>query len=470
MRKNRLIALIGTLTMAAAGLVAISTSAFESKSIMKVEAATNVDIYMTKSNSHTYLHEYYIHAWGQEDRWVEMKEVYKNSNGESVLKGTIDKSGETGWQFRAKNSNESDAYKYTANLDVSKLANNNGFYVNGWSGSNFTLGEWVAQPYTIVYDGNGSTSGTMSNDIAYADVSWGLKENSYQKTGFTFAGWNTAADGTGTEYYNKHQIAKDTFKSGDILTLFAQWKKGYVTKDDCIYLDLSSVWNIWSDSNAKFYINIWGDGFSEQILAHKVNGDDNQYLFEFKIKSALEYTSFDFVRLNPAYDHFDWAGKWNETEPFSYSPEKNVVKLTAVESGSLEWNLSDYGRASRFSNYFLEKCTCSGTGISFETNDWSLVSEEFINMCAGGQDYFKNAVHDENGSVLNQAAARYDEIISKHSEYSNFAGRNVSLNGSSRNLISLNEIQTSTWVIVTVSMVGIAAVGVFFIYRKRKEN
>lgn len=74
---------------------------------------------------------------------------------------------------------------------------------------------------------------------------------------------------------------------------------------------------------------------------------------------------------------------------------------------------------------------------------------------------------------LKKFAYMYDYIYGKyHTYFANldFVGRNPTDLASSSRLISINNVSTSTWIIASVAIVGIAAVGVFFIYRKRKEN
>jgi uncharacterized repeat protein (TIGR02543 family)/LPXTG-motif cell wall-anchored protein len=46
-----------------------------------------------------------------------------------------------------------------------------------------------------------------------------LSANSYQRSGYTFTGWNTAEDGTGTPYG-----AGANFDFATDLTLYAQWE------------------------------------------------------------------------------------------------------------------------------------------------------------------------------------------------------------------------------------------------------
>jgi len=81
---------------------------------------------------------------------------------------------------------------------------------------------------------------------------------------------------------------------------------------------------------------------------------------------------------------------------------------------------------------------------------------------------------ERSENVLERFASSYNYIYGKYSSAlttsgANFLGRDVPTFGNSR-LFSVSEVSTSTLIIASVAIVGIAAVGVFFIYRKRKEN
>lgn len=76
---------------------------------------------------------------------------------------------------------------------------------------------WVAQASnTITYDGNTADSGTMANTIASSNTQ--IRPNAFVKDGFTFRGWNTAANGTGTSYLSNYVYSFASSK-----TLYAQW-------------------------------------------------------------------------------------------------------------------------------------------------------------------------------------------------------------------------------------------------------
>jgi uncharacterized protein (TIGR02145 family)/uncharacterized repeat protein (TIGR02543 family) len=84
--------------------------------------------------------------------------------------------------------------------------------------------QWTTKPtFTVTYDGNGNTSGTVPSDANKYETAAvvTVKENAgtLAKTGSTFAGWNTTANGSGTAY-----AAGVTFPMGSTnLTLYAQW-------------------------------------------------------------------------------------------------------------------------------------------------------------------------------------------------------------------------------------------------------
>ena len=88
--------------------------------------------------------------------------------------------------------------------------------------ANLTLyAKWTAITYTISYDDNGADGGSVpSNQLKTHDVDINLASNSGNlvKTGFTFDGWNDAADGTGMDYAESSAYTTDAN-----LTLYAKW-------------------------------------------------------------------------------------------------------------------------------------------------------------------------------------------------------------------------------------------------------
>ncbi|MEG0963402.1 MAG: InlB B-repeat-containing protein, partial [Lachnospiraceae bacterium] len=84
--------------------------------------------------------------------------------------------------------------------------------------------QWKPITYTIQFDGNGATSGSMESVPAIFDQKVTLPENKFGKTGYEFTGWNTTNDGTGTTYQNQEEVKNLTTQGGTVITLYAQWK------------------------------------------------------------------------------------------------------------------------------------------------------------------------------------------------------------------------------------------------------
>ena len=84
--------------------------------------------------------------------------------------------------------------------------------------------QWRANNYTIKYDGNAADSGSMSDQPMAFDIADNLTNNAYTRTGYTFTGWNTHADGSGTSYTNGESVKNLTNVEAGTVTLYAQWK------------------------------------------------------------------------------------------------------------------------------------------------------------------------------------------------------------------------------------------------------
>ncbi len=81
--------------------------------------------------------------------------------------------------------------------------------------SNITITS--ASTFTVHFDPNGG-SGSTSDETFTGGVAQALTANAFTRTSYTFTGWNTATDGTGTNYSNGQSITI----TAD-LTLHARW-------------------------------------------------------------------------------------------------------------------------------------------------------------------------------------------------------------------------------------------------------
>jgi uncharacterized repeat protein (TIGR02543 family) len=127
--------------------------------------------------------------------------------------------------------------------NTGNLTRTNGPFFAGWSvpgstttqvyqgGSIFTIPRTLPSStytitarwgYKVIYNGNGSDGGTVPAEGVFVNTApvTVAAAGTLTRTGFTFNGWNTAANGSGTA-----RAAGSTFNMGNAtVTLYAQWQ------------------------------------------------------------------------------------------------------------------------------------------------------------------------------------------------------------------------------------------------------
>ena len=202
------------------------------------------------------------------------------------------------------NSSNPDSYKITTSTIKLKNPTRKGYKFAGWysdkkctkkvtqikkgsTGNKTLYAKWTAHKYTIKFDGNGSTSGSMDKlkNRKYGKT-YTLTANAYKKKGYTFNGWNTKKDGSGKSYKNKAEVKNLTSKSGGTVTLYAQWKK------------------------------------TKYTITYKLNGGKNNS----SNPDSYKITTSTIKLKNPTRKGYKFAG-W-------YSDKKCTKKVTQIKKGS----------------------------------------------------------------------------------------------------------------------------------------
>ena len=123
-----------------------------------------------------------------------------------LVKNTFTKTGYTfkGWNTKADGTGTTytDEQSVTVSNDLTLYA------------------QWEINKYTITFNANGGIGNMTSQQVSYHTPTK-LVKNTFTKTGYTFKGWNTKADGTGTTYIDAQSVTVS-----DNLTLYAQWSEG----------------------------------------------------------------------------------------------------------------------------------------------------------------------------------------------------------------------------------------------------
>jgi uncharacterized repeat protein (TIGR02543 family) len=220
--------------------------------------------------------------------------------------------------------------------------------------------QWTADSYTVTYNANGG-SGTMSSSTATYDTNFMTRQNTFTRAGYTFAGWNEKADGTGTAW-GISSSNSGTYESGN----YWKWSGSSYTKDITLYAQwtpnkikltlnrnggtggTSSVWYYYGTST--FYSNeactttitkitkptragytfdyYYGDGTSGGTNGERYIGYDNtdfaSDLATDIYKDATLYAQWVLSAYVKIYDKTD--NEWKNAIPYVYNETDNEWK------------------------------------------------------------------------------------------------------------------------------------------------
>jgi len=191
-----------------------------------------------------------------------------------------------------------------------------------WYGySNATIVYGVIIEYTVEYNSNipigasGVIVGSTANSSHIYNSSAVLTANGYSLTGWRFNGWNTVANGSGTNYVDGETIINLSSIDSDIVTLYAQW--------------IPNAYTVAYNANKP-------SGASAQVLGAM---DTTSHTYD--TVSALRVNAFQL-------EGWAFAG-WNTVSNGGgtiYSDTANVSVLTSAHNGTVtlyaQWTANTY--------------------------------------------------------------------------------------------------------------------------------
>ena len=247
---------------------------------------------------------------------------------------------------------------FDATSGGTKYYNANGSSAKNWNKtSNTTLyAQWTANQYTVKFNANGGT-GSMSNQSHTYGVSKALTPNAFTRTGYTFEGWNTNADGTGTSYTDKQSVSNLSSTDGATVNLYAVWQALPPTP---VILKPNDQWK---QANARYAIYYWGDGTDNNGWVELTDlGCSGEY---FTGEVPASYLDFKFVRLDPSgkddaskNNGLHWDYKWNETENLTTpAADKNMYDMTSTTITHLYLKPNEWSAANAWFATYL----CNGS-------------------------------------------------------------------------------------------------------------
>ncbi len=188
--------------------------------------------------------------------------------------------------------------------------NRTGYTFTGWDKgycnftSNITVkAQYSANTYKVKYNGNGATVGSMSDSSHVYDQSKGLNKNTFFRVGWKFLGWNTKADGTGTNYTDQQSVKNLSATNGAVINLYAKWdEQPSITASDHTFYENEITAEEW-----------------EQLVVQGTSASDRE---DGDITSKLKVTSNN---VNPAK-----PGVYHVTYEITDSVGQTVSKTISV--------------------------------------------------------------------------------------------------------------------------------------------
>ena len=216
---------------------------------------------------------------------------------------------------------------------------NNVTITQGTTGNRNYYAAWLQNQYTIHFDANVTNgilaTGTMNNLSVLYDNTISLTANAFSRTGYTFTGWNTEPDGSGTPYSDQQQVTNLTTEHNEIITLYAQW--------DVI------PWEGNGTSADEPYLIIYPSQLLK--LADDVNGGTKYSSKYFKLGNDIDMNGVTFNGIGNLTYSFD--GHFNGNN-------KTISNLTINSSNDCRGLFGHTGLNSSVSNVILDGANISG--------------------------------------------------------------------------------------------------------------
>ena len=166
--------------------------------------------------------------------------------------------------------------------------------------------------YNILFSSNGGT-GTMSNQTMTYGTSSKIIKNTFKRTGYTFAGWNTKSNGSGKAYKDEQSVS-NLITDGGVVNLYAQWKANKYT--------------------IRYNANGGTGTMNSQTMTYGISTKI--------IKNIFKRTGYTFAGWNTKSDG---SGK-------TYKDEQSVSNLTTIDSGVVnlyaQWIANQYFQISKY--------------------------------------------------------------------------------------------------------------------------
>lgn len=223
--------------------------------------------------------------------------------------------------------------------------------------------QWTPNTYYVAFDANTGT-GTMEQQTFQYATSKNLTANAFEKTGYTFTGWNTVADGSGVSYTDQQSVNNLTTENEATITLYAQWTANQYTIT-------------YKDQNNDTFSGTHEDGYPKQhtyATDTQLKGAGKMgYTFEgwytdeactegpITTLGATAYTNHITLyakwEIRNLYIHADFTNDWNSTAQMTQDDKNKAVytytttlEAIASKQDGVDWNFGHHFRVMNTDN------------------------------------------------------------------------------------------------------------------------
>ncbi|MBD2860673.1 S-layer homology domain-containing protein [Paenibacillus sp. IB182363] len=272
------------------------------------------------------------------------------------------------------------------------------------TGERTLVANFALSQYTVTYDGNDNDGGSIptDNETYVLNDSVAVSDNtgSLGRTGYTFAGWNTEADGSGTSY-----MPGDVFSMGaGNVTLYAAWLDS-IAPATTVHMeeaDESPYTNdTWTNQTVTVSVYATDDGSGLASLEYSEDGGASWQ----PVAGALTYSEEGIYILT--FKAIDEEGNIGQvTRTVKINRNGLVVTITASTQGGDPYVSGNWTNQTVTAEvYASHRQGIAVTSIAYSLDDgaiWSNYTEPLA-ISGAGTHTIKVKIQDEAGNELEDA-------------------------------------------------------------------
>ena len=182
----------------------------------------------------------------------------------------------------------------------------------------------------VTFNSNGGT-GNMAEQSFTVGVSQKLSVNTFTRSDYTFVGWNSSADGSGTNYSNEESL---TLNDETPLTLYAQWYQAEIASYFLIP-NLDTL-NLYKDSNTIVKEDLLGESVTLEECFDQVADEDGNLYFSYKNEDEVIIAKYANANVSEIIrkDGYIYNVRLSYYDSKLYVSLDNIINV--VENGELK--------------------------------------------------------------------------------------------------------------------------------------